>query len=121
MLKVIYLFLHKHPIGGRITVIQTSMPNIGPGVIKMREQTSATKMVLANRGVLYNALSFSLQDQLNMSAGSDFYKKLALECSAQQIAVDLFVFSNTSQFLDLPTICKLLFILSINLLSIYIQ
>lgn len=56
-----------------------------------------------------------------MSAGSDFYKKLALECSAQQIAVDLFVFSNSSQFLDLPTICKLLFILSINPLYISIS
>ena len=39
-----------------------------------------------------------------MAPVSDFYKKLALECSTQQIAVDLFVFSG--QFVDLPTICE---------------
>lgn len=57
-----------------------------------------------------------------MSAGSDFYKKLALECSAQQIAVDLFVFSNSSQCLDLATMCKLLVIpLILSVLSLCIQ
>jgi len=39
-----------------------------------------------------------------MAPGSDFYKKLALDCSAQQIGVDLFAFSG--QFTDLPTICE---------------
>ena len=39
-----------------------------------------------------------------MAAGSDYYKKLALECSSQQIAVDVFSFS--SQFIDLSTICE---------------
>ena len=41
-----------------------------------------------------------------MAANSDFYKKLALDCSAQQIAVDLFVFSNKVQTVDLSTICN---------------
>ena len=40
-----------------------------------------------------------------MAPASDFYKKLALDLSSQQIAVDLFAFS--SQFIDLSTICKL--------------
>ena len=39
-----------------------------------------------------------------MSASTDFYKKIALECSSQQIAMDLFVC--TSQYVDLVTICK---------------
>ena len=39
-----------------------------------------------------------------MSPASDFYKKLALDCSSQQIAVDLFAFG--SQFMDLSTICR---------------
>ena len=41
-----------------------------------------------------------------MGASNDFYKKLALECSAQQISVDLFVFSNPRRFIDLTTICE---------------
>ena len=49
-----------------------------------------------------------------MSASTDFYKKLALDCSAQQIAVDLFVFSNKSQSLDLATICKSLCVGVVN-------
>ena len=40
-----------------------------------------------------------------MSPASDFYKKLALDCSSQQIAVDLFAFGG--QFMDLTTICML--------------
>jgi len=39
-----------------------------------------------------------------MAPASDFYKKLALECSSQQIAVDLFAFSG--QFIDLTTMCE---------------
>uniref|UniRef100_A0A1X7U3G3 Uncharacterized protein n=1 Tax=Amphimedon queenslandica TaxID=400682 RepID=A0A1X7U3G3_AMPQE len=76
-----------HQIGGRITVLMSSLPNVGPGALKVKEATGATKM-----------------DQLNMSASTDFYKKLALDCSAQQIAVDLFVFSSKSQSIDLMTV-----------------
>lgn len=46
-----------------------------------------------------------MQDTLCMSPASDFYKKLALDCSSQQIGVDLFAFGG--QFMDLTTICKL--------------
>lgn len=35
---------------------------------------------------------------------TDFYKKLALDCSGQHIAVDLFILN--SQFVDLATLCK---------------
>ena len=42
------------------------------------------------------------QDQLNMSPSTDFYKKMALECSAQQITVDLFIV--TPNFADLTTV-----------------
>ena len=41
-----------------------------------------------------------------MAPASDFYKKLALELSSQQIAVDLFTFSPSSQLLDLTTLCQ---------------
>lgn len=35
---------------------------------------------------------------------TDFYKKLALDCSGQQIAVDLFLVN--SQYIDLATLCE---------------
>jgi protein transport protein SEC24 len=76
-----------HPIGGRITAFISSLPSIGPGTITSKDTTSPIKM-----------------DKLNMSASTDFYKKLALECSSQQIAVDIFTFSNKTQQVDLTTI-----------------
>ena len=36
----------QHPIGGRVTVLQTSIPNVGPGALKYRDVSpSATKIV----------------------------------------------------------------------------
>lgn len=71
--------------GGRITVVQSSLPNIGPGGLKSRE-TSGDKA----------------SDSSLLNPSTDFYKKLALDCSGQQIAVDLFVLQN--QHCDLATI-----------------
>lgn len=39
-----------------------------------------------------------------MAASTDFYKKIALECSGQQISVDLFVL--TPRYTDLTTLCE---------------
>ena len=46
-LRFIILYFHsQHPIGGRVTVLQTSIPNVGPGALKYREVSpSATKIV----------------------------------------------------------------------------
>lgn len=41
----------------------------------------------------------------HLAPATDFYKRLALDCSGQQIAVDLFVLN--SQYCDLATLCKL--------------
>jgi len=68
-----------------VTVLQTTLPNVGPGALKYRDVS----------------LSSVKKGTLNMAPASDFYKKLALECSSQQIAVDLFAFSG--QFIDLTT------------------
>ena len=54
--------------GGRITVMQSTIPNIGPGALGSREvqgdKTSDTAM---------------------LNPSTDFYKKLALDCSGQQV------------------------------------
>lgn len=75
------------PRGGRVTVFQACLPNCGPGSLQPRDDG---KPHTGDR-------------VLHMDPSTDFYKKLALECSAEQIAVDVFFVS--SQYLDIATIC----------------
>ena len=42
------------------------------------------------------------QDVTSLNPAIDFYKKMALDCSAQQIAVDLFMFNG--QYADMASI-----------------
>lgn len=74
------------PTGGRITVFQARLPSIGPGALTSREDPSQR----AGDSVPH------------LNPSTDFYKKLALDCSGQQIAVDLF-FVN-SQYVDIATL-----------------
>ncbi|KFP72267.1 Protein transport protein Sec24B, partial [Apaloderma vittatum] len=75
------------PTGGRISVFQTQLPSLGAGLLHSREdpnQRSSTKVVQ------------------HLGPATDFYKKLALDCSGQQTAVDLFLLS--SQYSDLASL-----------------
>lgn len=72
--------------GGRITVFQSCLPNKGPGALQSREDPN-------NR---------SAKDILHLNPATDFYKRLALDCSGQQIAVDLFLLNQ--QYSDLATL-----------------
>ncbi|XP_058168436.1 protein transport protein Sec24B [Anopheles ziemanni] len=74
------------PSGGRVTVFQTCLPNLGPGALQSREDPN-------NR---------SSKEVAHLGPATDFYKRLALECSGHQIAVDLFLLN--SQYCDLATI-----------------
>ncbi|XP_017778583.1 PREDICTED: protein transport protein Sec24A [Nicrophorus vespilloides] len=77
--------------GGRVTVFQATLPTIGPGALISREDPSQR----------------AGSDVQHLNPANDFYKRLALECSGQQIAVDIF-FAN-SQYVDIATIsgiCK---------------
>lgn len=67
-------------------MFQTSLPNVGPGSLKQRDisQTNYTKEVP------------------HLNPATDFYKRLALDCSGQQIAVDLVVLNR--QYGDLATV-----------------
>lgn len=69
--------------GGRITVMQTCMPNVGLGALKYRDETVEKEANI-------------LQPQ------TDFYKKLALDCALVHIAVDLFMFNTL--YADLATL-----------------
>uniref|UniRef100_A0A6Q2YK94 SEC24 homolog B, COPII coat complex component n=1 Tax=Esox lucius TaxID=8010 RepID=A0A6Q2YK94_ESOLU len=75
------------PTGGRVSLFQTQLPTLGHGLLQSREdpnQRSTTKGVQ------------------HLGPATDFYKKLALDCSGQQIGVDLFLLS--SQYSDLASL-----------------
>lgn len=82
--------MFQSPTGGRVTVFQSRLPNIGPGALVARENPSQR----AGDSVPH------------LNPSTDFYKKLALDCSSQQIAVDLFIVN--SQYVDIATLCKLI-------------
>lgn len=74
------------PVGGRVTIMQTVLPTAGPGSLQSREDPSLR----------------SGKNVTNLGPATDFYKKLALECSAQQVAVDLFMLNG--QYTDIASI-----------------
>uniref|UniRef100_A0A8C1VCX1 SEC24 homolog A, COPII coat complex component n=1 Tax=Cyprinus carpio TaxID=7962 RepID=A0A8C1VCX1_CYPCA len=71
------------PTGGRMSVFQTQLPTLGIGALKPREEPSA-------------------KDVQHLSPATDFYKKLALDCSGHHVAVDLFLLS--AQYSDLSSL-----------------
>lgn len=75
------------PTGGRVSVFQSQLPTLGVGALKSREDPNQRA---------------SAKDIQHLSPATDFYKKLALDCSGQQVAVDLFVLS--SQYCDLASL-----------------
>ncbi|XP_041976127.1 protein transport protein Sec24A [Aricia agestis] len=74
------------PTGGRITVFQTCLPNIGPGALQSREDPNAR----------------SGKEVAHLNPATDFYKRLALDSSGAQVAIDLFLLS--AHYCDLATL-----------------
>jgi protein transport protein SEC24 len=70
-----------------VTVVQTVLPSHGPGALKCREEPNEP----------------TGKNVPHLGPATDFYKKLALDCSGQQIAVDLFLLTNS--YVDLATLC----------------
>ncbi|KAJ8081655.1 COPII subunit [Marasmius tenuissimus] len=66
------------PIGGKITVLTSSLPTLGAGALKNREDPKA--------------LGTAKESGL-LQAASPFYKTFAIECSRAQVSVDMFLFS----------------------------
>ncbi|CAG8551464.1 10705_t:CDS:10 [Dentiscutata erythropus] len=77
------------PIGGKIIVLQSSLPNIGPGQLKAREDSKA--------------LGTPKESALLQSA-EPFYKKFAVDCSRSQVSVDMFLLG--SQYSDVATLSR---------------
>ncbi|KAI9369950.1 hypothetical protein BJX61DRAFT_517552 [Aspergillus egyptiacus] len=78
------------PVGGKMTVLSSSLPNVGHGALTMRED----KKVLGT----------SKENSLLQTANS-FYKSFAVECSKAQVSVDMFLFS--SQYQDVASLSNL--------------
>ena len=76
-------FLLLKQTGGRITIMQSCLPNVGAGALKKRDENID-------------------KDSTNLAPQTDFYKKLALDCAGAQICVDLFMFN--SIYADLATL-----------------
>ncbi|XP_067847596.1 protein transport protein Sec24B-like isoform X2 [Heptranchias perlo] len=73
--------------GGRISVFQTQLPSVGVGRLLSREDPNQRT---TTKGVQH------------LGPATDFYKKLALDCSGQQVAVDLFLLSG--QYTDMASL-----------------
>ncbi|KAK4185285.1 hypothetical protein QBC35DRAFT_389835 [Podospora australis] len=78
------------PLGGKIVVLSASLPNVGYGSLKMREDKKL--------------LGTSKESGLLQTA-SGFYKSFAVECSKNQVSIDMFLFS--SQYQDVASLSNL--------------
>lgn len=68
--------------GGRVTIINASLPSVGPGQLKPREYKDG--------------------DVSTLQPATDFYKSLALQCANDQISVDLFCINR--QYSDIASL-----------------
>ncbi|CCK70453.1 COPII subunit SEC24 KNAG_0E01910 [Huiozyma naganishii CBS 8797] len=78
-------------IGGKIVVVTSTLPNIGPAALKMRDQPK-----LADIAKEYGEL---------LTPQNPFYKSFPIECNKSQIAVDLFLTADS--YIDVTTLSSL--------------
>ncbi|KAF4589347.1 Protein transport protein SEC24 [Ophiocordyceps camponoti-floridani] len=77
-------------LGGKIVVLTASLPNMGAGKLEMREDQKL--------------LGTSKEGGL-LQTGSSFYKSFAVECSKNQVSIDMFLFS--PQYQDVASLSNL--------------
>ncbi|CAK5261800.1 unnamed protein product [Mycena citricolor] len=78
------------PIGGKILALASSLPSVGEGALKNREDPKI--------------LGTSKESSL-LQAANSFYKTFAIDCSRAQVTVDMFLFSAGYQ--DVATLANL--------------
>lgn len=77
-------------LGGKMVVLTSSLPNLGPGKLEMREDKKL--LGTSKEGAL-------------LQTSNSFYKSFAVECSKNQVSVDMFLFS--SQYQDVASLSNL--------------
>ena len=75
------------PIGGKIEVLAATLPTLGPGALKMRDDPK-----------LYGT---SRESSL-LNAASTFYKTFPIDCSRSQVSVDMWLFA--AAYTDVATL-----------------
>ncbi|TKA70022.1 Protein transport protein SEC24 [Cryomyces minteri] len=78
------------PVGGKITVLTAVLPNMGYGKLEVRE----------DKKILGTSKESSL-----LQTANGFYKSFAVECSKNQVSIDMFLFS--SQYQDVASLSNL--------------
>ncbi|KAG6041832.1 COPII subunit [Claviceps citrina] len=77
-------------LGGKIVILTATLPSIGDGKLEMREDKKL--------------LGTSREGSL-LQTGNSFYKSFAVECSKNQVSIDMFLFS--SQYQDVASLSNL--------------
>lgn len=75
------------PIGGKIVTLTASLPSVGPGALKVREEAK---------------LLGTPKESSLLGAASSFYKTFPIDCSRSQVSVDMFLFA--SGYTDVATL-----------------
>ncbi|KAF2012139.1 COPII component protein [Aaosphaeria arxii CBS 175.79] len=70
------------PVGGKIVVLSATLPTLGVGALTMRED----KKLLGTSG-----------EAKLLQTENSFYKSFAVECSKNQVSIDMFLFSSQYQ------------------------
>ncbi|KAI5475328.1 hypothetical protein MNV49_001632 [Pseudohyphozyma bogoriensis] len=77
-------------VGGKVITLTASLPNMGPGALKNREDPK---------------LFGTTKESTLLQAQTGFYKSFAIECSRSQVSVDMWLFS--SAYTDVATLSGL--------------
>uniref|UniRef100_A0AC35TY40 Protein transport protein Sec24A n=1 Tax=Rhabditophanes sp. KR3021 TaxID=114890 RepID=A0AC35TY40_9BILA len=75
-------------VGGRVSVFQASLPDVGQGALKNRQNSES-----------------KISETELLSSANDFYKQFSLDASSAQIGIDLFALGN--EYIDLATLTDL--------------
>ena len=80
------------PVGGKVVCLMNGLPNLGVGKLTPRDESKA--------------LGTGKESGLLQSQNA-FYKSFAVECSKNQVCVDMFLFS--SQYQDVASLSMMIF------------
>ncbi|TNY17113.1 Sec23/Sec24 trunk domain-containing protein [Rhodotorula diobovata] len=77
-------------VGGKVVALSASLPNLGPGALKPREDSK---------------ILGTTKESTLLQAQTGWYKSFAIECSRSQVSVDMWLFS--SAYTDVATLSGL--------------